>query len=141
MARTGGTTARNPKNRMGLGNAAQPQLGAQLTRRVSSGAITPEQAQRTAQQRRLLSRAYGPEWRKRVFGAPGKALRARLTMAEHPNAEMPQQNYQQMLAKRTAMLKRAKEMKPGEMMRKQMTRKAMVGNPPPQNKVRKARRA
>lgn len=49
----------------------QPGLGTQLSNRVSSGAITQQQAQQTAQQRRLFEAAFGQDWRKKVFGKGG----------------------------------------------------------------------
>lgn len=52
-------------------DAMQPSLGAQLSKRVSSGAISEQQAQRTSQQRALLKRAFGDDWRSQVFGQGG----------------------------------------------------------------------
>lgn len=46
-------------------------LGAQLRGRVQSGAITGAQARKTARQRQLLKNAFGPDWRKQVFGQGG----------------------------------------------------------------------
>ncbi len=45
--------------------------GAQLKSRVQSGAISGEQAQKTARQRQLLKNAFGSDWRKQIFGAGG----------------------------------------------------------------------
>jgi hypothetical protein len=58
-------------------------VGHQLFRRVREGAITRQQALRTARQRRTWRKRYGRSWRKRVFGPgwkPGELhrLRARL---------------------------------------------------------------
>jgi hypothetical protein len=55
----------------GVGQGVQPKLGAQLSNRVSNGAIGQGQAAKVAQQRRMLQKAFGPNWRKQVFGAGG----------------------------------------------------------------------
>lgn len=55
----------------GVGGAVQPKLGAQLSNRVQSGAINQGQAGKVAQQRQMLQKAFGPDWRKQVFGAGG----------------------------------------------------------------------
>lgn len=55
----------------GVGSNMQPKLGAQLSNRVQSGAINQGQAGKVAQQRRMLQKAFGPDWRKQVFGAGG----------------------------------------------------------------------
>ena len=47
------------------------QLGSQLKGRVQSGAISGEQAQKTARQRQLLQKAFGSDWRMKVFGQGG----------------------------------------------------------------------
>lgn len=55
----------------GIGAGIQPKLGAQLSGRVSSGAISQGQAGKVAQQRQMLQKAFGSDWRKQVFGAGG----------------------------------------------------------------------
>lgn len=56
--------------------------GRQLAARVSSGAITGEQAQRTLQQRQTLQKALGPNWREQLqvggksFADVNKGLKA-----------------------------------------------------------------
>lgn len=51
----------------GIGGAALPGPGGrQLAARVSSGAITQEQADRTMQQRRTLRKSLGPDWREKL---------------------------------------------------------------------------
>jgi hypothetical protein len=75
----GGTQAPGPRGRrgggqgtgkgggVGLGGAAMPGPGGrQLQARVSSGAITQEQAQKTMQQRQTLAKAFGPDWRSKL---------------------------------------------------------------------------
>lgn len=66
-----------------LGGAALPGPGGrQLAARVSSGAITQEQAQRTMQQRQTLAKALGPNWRDKLqvggksFADVNKGLKA-----------------------------------------------------------------
>lgn len=80
----------------GVGAGMQPKLGAQLSNRVQSGAINQGQAQRTAQQRGLLRKAFGSDWRTKVFGAGG----ARGQSGPFSKAEI--------LAKRSQALARAK---------------------------------
>lgn len=55
----------------GLSGNFQAALGAQLSRRVQSGAIDQNQARKVAGQRALLAKAYGPDWRTKVFGKGG----------------------------------------------------------------------
>jgi hypothetical protein len=49
----------------------QPRLGAQLSNRVASGRISQSQGQKTAQQRQMLAKAFGSDWRDKVFGQGG----------------------------------------------------------------------
>lgn len=72
-------------NGIGVGPAALPGPGgAQLARRVSSGAITQEQAQRTMQQRQTLAKAFGPDWRDKL-SAGGKSFSdVRAGLAKNP---------------------------------------------------------
>lgn len=51
-----------------IAEGANADIGAQLSRRVSSGAIDKTQAEQVAKDRTLLERAYGPKWREKVFG-------------------------------------------------------------------------
>ena len=96
MGASGGTTAPNPRRAQirkalaGTGGPApmrfpqvKPQLrqgaslrppvdvGNQLKGRVQSGAISGSQAQQTARQRQLLQKAFGSDWRMKVFGQGG----------------------------------------------------------------------
>lgn len=51
----------------GIGGAALPGPGGrQLAARVSSGAITQQQAQKTMSQRQTLAKALGPDWRSKL---------------------------------------------------------------------------
>lgn len=54
----------------GIEGNFQAGIGRQLTNRVNSGAITQNQAQKIAAQRRLLRNAFGDNWRQKVFGNP-----------------------------------------------------------------------
>ena len=57
---------------VGVGGGALPGPGGrQLAARVSSGAITQEQAQKTMQQRQTLAKAFGPDWREKISGGAG----------------------------------------------------------------------
>jgi hypothetical protein len=66
-----------------IGGAVQPDLGAQLSRRVALGAIDQAQAEQVAQDRALLERVYGPDWRDRVFGGAGVVRGLRQEVASH----------------------------------------------------------
>jgi hypothetical protein len=57
--------------RQGAGLNAPLKLGAQLRGRVQSGTITGAQAQKTARQRQLLKKAFGPNWREDVYAGSG----------------------------------------------------------------------
>jgi hypothetical protein len=57
--------------RQNLSGNAQAGLGAQLTQKVRSGALDQGQARRVASQRALLAKAFGPEWRTKVYGQGG----------------------------------------------------------------------
>lgn len=48
-----------------------PKLGAQLQARVQSGAIDRKQALQTARQRQTLKKAFGSDWRSKVFAGSG----------------------------------------------------------------------
>lgn len=92
---TRGTPIRQPGS-PNVGQAVQPKLGAQLSNRVQGGAITQAQAQETAGQRDLLRKAFGSDWRTKVFGAGGaKGVQGPFSKAE-------------ILAKRSQALSRAK---------------------------------
>jgi len=59
----------------GIDNGVIASLGKQLTNKVESGAVTRKQANKTSDQRKLLQKAFGPEWRIKVYGKGGaKAL-------------------------------------------------------------------
>lgn len=45
--------------------------GAQLKGRVQSGAISGERAQKVARQRQMLRKAFGSDWRTKVYGQGG----------------------------------------------------------------------
>lgn len=59
--------------------------GAQLARRVASGAISQEQAQKTMQQRQTLRKAYGADWRTKAYGDLGYVRRTRQALAKNPS--------------------------------------------------------
>jgi hypothetical protein len=85
---------------------AVPVIGRQLQSRVASGVITKEQAMRTARQRALFHKAFGPDWRDHVFDdtAIGKLRRQN---ASNPTAKS-RALYQQMLKRRQRMLEVAR---------------------------------
>lgn len=57
--------------REGAAVHAPVDLGQQLQSRVKSGAIDQTQAQKTARQRLLLKKAFGSDWRSKVFAGSG----------------------------------------------------------------------
>lgn len=66
VSRASSAPARGPA----VGEGVNADIGAQLSRRVSSGAIDISQAKQVASDRMVLERAYGPKWREKVFGSP-----------------------------------------------------------------------
>jgi hypothetical protein len=46
-------------------------LGRQLSNRVASGAVSASQAKRTMQQRQTLKKAFGSDWRSKVYAGGG----------------------------------------------------------------------
>lgn len=96
----------------GRGRASASQgggIGRQLQSRVQSGAITQEQAQRTAQQRQTLQKAFGPDWRTKVFGATGAVKSARKGLAKHPDSARFQGLNKALLDRRRQLLEQAKK--------------------------------
>lgn len=67
-----GGTAYQPykKKRSGLARAKAP-VGRQLAHKVQTGEITKKEANQTAYEREVLARAFGPNWREKVFGKGG----------------------------------------------------------------------
>lgn len=97
--------------RAGVQDRAQAGIGRQLTRRADSGAISQEQAQRTAGERSQLADAYGPDWRTKVYGDRGYVQRTRMAAAEDPEDERVQALLAMLLERRRRMLEAAT---PGE---------------------------
>lgn len=85
---------------------APPDLGQQLSRRVAAGAINPDQAEKTAHDRELLERTYGPDWRVKVFGDRGYVQRTRQALAENPDDPQTRALYEQLMKQRNAALER-----------------------------------
>lgn len=116
-ARNGGTTApapsvdpgysHTPQRPHAIGAAVQPDLGAQLSRRVASGAIDQQQAEQVAHDRALLEQAYGPNWRDRVFGGAGVVQGLRQDVASHTNEFGAKAKLGEILAKRKRLLGKA----------------------------------
>jgi hypothetical protein len=91
----------------GVGGNFQAGLGKQLSSRVSSGAISPEQAEDTAHERELFERAYGTDWRQQVYGDNVHALRTGLA-GDQANNPQYQAAYAAAMTRRKRMLERAK---------------------------------
>lgn len=97
-------------NGMGVGDAMMPGPGGrQLAARVSSGKITQAQAQKTMQQRQTLRKAFGPEWRNKVYGDTGYAQRTRVALAKSPQDAQVGALNTNLLKRRTVMLKAARK--------------------------------
>jgi len=94
--------------RGGEGGGRGVQLGAQLQRRVKSGAIDPQQAQRTARQRQTLTAAFGDNFRQKL-GGPGVFNKLRQELSKNPNNPRLQQRNQTLLQKRSQLLQAAQE--------------------------------
>jgi len=91
-----------------IGQAVQPDLGAQLSRRVSSGAIPQAQAEQVAKDRALLEQVYGKNWRVKVFGGTGRVRRLRQDIASDEPGNS-KEVLQTLLAKRKRLLGSARE--------------------------------
>jgi len=84
-ARGNGGGAKPPQANAGLGGQALPGPGgAQLQRRVASGKITAEQAQRTMQQRQTLQKAFGKDWRDKISGGGKSFAQVNAGLAKNP---------------------------------------------------------
>jgi hypothetical protein len=59
------------KQKSGLDNGVIASLGKQLTNKVDNGALTRGQATKVKDQRTLLAKAFGPNWRVKVYGKGG----------------------------------------------------------------------
>lgn len=103
----GGGNGGGPKG-PAIGRAEQPGLGAQLTRRVQSGAIDQAQAQQTVQDRALLEQAFGPDWRNKVFGGTGVVQKARIGLKANPTDPRQKALVEQLKKKRSGALERAR---------------------------------
>jgi hypothetical protein len=115
VRRSGGVTAPPPSSPAGsgalpaVGPAVNTKLGAQLSGRVSSGAIDQQQAEQVAHDRALLEEHYGPDWRDKVFGGAGRVQRLRKSISEKGPGEFgAKARLGQLLAKRNRMLEQAK---------------------------------
>lgn len=97
------------EKRVGLGPQEQAGLGHQLTRRLQSGAISQGQAQQTAGQRQMLEKAFGSEWRRKVFGDRGYIQRTRLAKAKEPENARVQALNTALMKRRRQMLARAEQ--------------------------------
>lgn len=82
-------------------------IGGQLERRVSSGAIDMAQAKKVAGQRQTLRKAYGKDWRNKVYGDTGYARRTRTALAKNPTSQRLQALNKQLMERRKRLLKRA----------------------------------
>ena len=88
-------------------------LGRQLERRVKSGSITQERAQKTSTQRQTLRKAFGKDWRVKVFGDRGFAHRTRVAAAKDPSDPQVGALGAQLTKRRKQMLARARVLNEG----------------------------
>lgn len=101
--------------RAGVGQAGMPGPGgAQLERRVQSGAITQEQADRTMKQRQTLQKAFGKDWRTKVFGDRGYAQRTRSALSKNPDSARLAALNKKLMERRKQMLTAAQKKTSGE---------------------------
>jgi len=99
----------------GLSGQAMPGPGgAQLERRVQAGAITQEQAQKTMQQRQTLQKAFGKDWRTKVYGDRGYAQRTRSALAKNPDSARLAALNKKLMERRSKMLEAARKKNAGE---------------------------
>lgn len=101
------------KGRGRVSSGAQAGLGRQLSRRVKSGAITQEQAQKTAGERKTFREAFGKDWRTKVSGDRGYVQRTRLAAAKDPSNPRLAALNKKLMERRSRMLKAARK-KTGE---------------------------
>lgn len=100
---------------IGLGGQALPGPGGgQLARRVQSGAITQEQADQTLQQRQTLQKAFGKDWRQKVFGDVGYVQRTRSALAKDPTNPRLAALNKKLMESRQQMLEAARKKNKGE---------------------------
>lgn len=84
-----------------------PQLGGQLQRLVSAGAVEKPQAEETAKERQLLQWAYGKDWRKQIAGGRGNIRLARQSLAESPEDPLVRANYEALMGERKKLVDHA----------------------------------
>jgi hypothetical protein len=93
----------------GLSGDFQAGLGKQLSSRVSSGAIDQQQAQKVATQRALLAKAFGPNWRTKVYGDAGYVGRVRKNLSAGKDTEQNSALYKNLMQQRSKALERARQ--------------------------------
>jgi hypothetical protein len=84
-------------------------IGGQLERRVQSGVIDMAQAKKVAAQRQTFRKAYGPDWRTKVFGDRGYVQRTRTALAETPGDPQLQALNQNLKERRKRLLAAARK--------------------------------
>jgi hypothetical protein len=103
----GGAQASAPGGgKRNLSQGFQAGLGRQLSSRVSSGAISQEQAEGVAKDRAALKRHYGESWRKRLYGDTDIVDLRRKLKAEPTNPELTSL-YDKLMAKRRRLIEGA----------------------------------
>jgi len=86
--------------------------GRQLSARVSSGAITQEQATKTMQQRQTLAKALGPDWREKLSVGGKSFAQVNAGLKKNPGNPKLAALRKRLVANRSTLLANAKK-KPG----------------------------
>jgi hypothetical protein len=102
------TRIASQRPRAAVSGAVNADLGKQLSRRVSAGAVSQAQASQVARDRQLLEKAFGPDWRVKVFGDRGYVQRTRRDLARDPGNPQVKALYGQLMGNRRDALQRAK---------------------------------
>lgn len=96
--------------------AYNPAFGSQLTQRVKSGVASPQQAMQTSKERETFEKAYGKNWRFKVFGGTshmgemhgmGMMAKLRRQLKRNPNSPQLRAYYETLMRRRAEMLKHA----------------------------------
>ena len=97
-----------PTGNPSVGQAVNTAIGAQLQRRVKSGAIDDQQAKRVAGERSLLEAKFGPDFREKAFGGTGAFQKARSQVAANPDSERLQNVLDKLKSKRKTAVNQAR---------------------------------
>lgn len=108
----GGGQAPAPAAGVSAGGMVGPG-GRQLSARVSSGAITQEQATKTMKQRQTLAKALGPDWRSKLSVGGKSFAQVNAGLKKNPGNPKLAALRKKLIANRSTLLEGAKKKKPG----------------------------